>query len=175
MLSTPPAFILSQDRTLNLSYPFQLSTGFFLLFFLNFHSECRFSSADAFSFGISSLLEFSGSHCCLVVKVLSFVVALFSDATLTYYHSFPDESRHFLKNFYIFFIHPFAPCAVGLYNNIISQNLSILKIKIKFWKITLTNKSCLCIITHASNAYTIVIAISSESGEILKRLKRRPC
>ena len=109
VLSTPPAFILSQDQTLILNSSttiyLRLSCQFYLAYFW-------FVSSD-FSFGLLFWifswdsfwcipLEFSGLHYCLFVKVLTitfvFVSLLFcvSQATLISYHVVSCLSTTFL-------------------------------------------------------------------------------
>ena len=94
VLSTPPAFILSQDQTLMLYDCFifgqnQLLANFFREFksdspisrFL-FPKLCFTVLGRSFEFSFVSfrftLLEFSGLYYCSVIKVLLFVFALFT-------------------------------------------------------------------------------------------------
>ena len=112
VLSTPPAFILSQDQTLMLKFcliPCTSKTGCFYPSHLSMHLLLKVlfwiilyaSLFDAFS------LEFSGLHYCLFVKVLiDLLLALFA-ATYLIYHKF----LHLSSTFYIFLkyfvtIHP---------------------------------------------------------------------
>ena len=70
VLSTPPAFILSQDQTLmliSLSWSKLTLANFFLFYCFWVESLLRF----VFLFSEQFLLEFSGLHYCLFVKVLS--------------------------------------------------------------------------------------------------------
>ena len=104
VLSTPPAFILSQDQTLNKKFSSgQIKPSGFSL--TEYCCLVRFCSklASEFSseprpFGLYSL-EFSGLHCCLFVKVLCFVLFRRNSDIIPWVCVFV---KHFFKNiFYI--------------------------------------------------------------------------
>ena len=75
MLSTPPAFILSQDQTLNKSFflrtDYHLAYCYFLGFVLwNFLRTGQIKTSPSGFLNLPFSLEFSGLHYCLFVKVL---------------------------------------------------------------------------------------------------------
>ena len=120
VLSTPPAFILSQDQTLMLKYDLlrsSLTAKSFVWFLhqlnwlihpLHFWCDCikmllLFKGFVLWTFYIRifyrriSLLEFSGLHYCLFVKVLVLFAWRNSDILSSF--------KVFVKNFFIFFKH----------------------------------------------------------------------
>ena len=76
VLSTPPAFILSQDQTLNKKFFLGLRltlanslTVFTIFWFVSVRNFSE-SSQSCIALMLLYSLEFSGLHCCLFVKVL---------------------------------------------------------------------------------------------------------
>ena len=99
VLSTPPAFILSQDQTLIKSFDSLRTTGlkscpFFTWLFLNL---LRNSFAKGWFFRISheNFLEFSRTFHCLIIKVLCLTLRHFSQSALLVYHGDSDLSTPF--------------------------------------------------------------------------------
>ena len=77
MLSTPPAFILSQDQTLMFNlFASRWTIAFVFRPWFLMVTVFRFVCLDAFSF---TLKEFSRLHYCLIIKVLIRCCPLFSN------------------------------------------------------------------------------------------------
>ena len=128
VLSTPPAFILSQDQTLMffrsllpVSFPLA-SSDFFqsVLLFLGrsfYRSLCSlkslfsgFSSSEAFFRLLpwfSLCFEFSGLHYCLFVKVLCFRFPFRSAASLSGNSDRVSYVSRFVNSFFYFFLTSF--------------------------------------------------------------------
>ena len=156
VLGTPPAFILSQDQTLDFKLPRNirpLENPLFSPGLIRLRSACQnlpafccfllrirvnlllsypvqafsglsfFTASFRFSFrslnySFFFLLESSGLHCCLFVKVL----CVLSDATSLFYHTVSVASRHFF--FFLLFFHRTRFSAVEFYyilSNLICQ------------------------------------------------------
>ena len=130
VLSTPPAFILSQDQTLeyekficfaNLLYyicfanrlpsfdPDQNKLGFFVSV-LPKHLLFGLYLFDTLSENLCFSLEFSGLHYCLFVKVRCCVSVLVEHATVIYYHICRWPSIPFFEIFYKRSLTGFCPC-----------------------------------------------------------------
>ena len=72
VLGTPPAFILSQDQTLIIKFISSTSINWLISVYFLFKGFCSLNnSIQYFSSKYLFLLEFSGLHYCLFVKVLS--------------------------------------------------------------------------------------------------------
>ena len=107
MLSTPPAFILSQDQTLNKSF-FRPDQRYLLIWLLLFClGICSLKSRRSGCLRAFSL-ESSGLHCCLLIKVRLLSsswrqLCYNNTAAITCQHVFKD----FFDEFKIFFSLPF--------------------------------------------------------------------
>ena len=103
VLGTPPAFILSQDQTLIIKFISSTSINWLISVYFLFKGFCSLNnSIQYFSSKYLFLLEFSGLHYCLFVKVLfklSYVV-LFDTTLLVYHFSFYLSST-FLNYFFV--------------------------------------------------------------------------
>ena len=105
MLSTPPAFILSQDQTLMLK---SLPASFFIWLTVFGLKICIFSVLNFLNLFRSAVLilltlkEFSRLHCCLFVKD-QFLFSVVSATALLDYHKLFCLSTPFFQVFLLFF------------------------------------------------------------------------
>ena len=131
VLSTPPAFILSQDQTLLFwfLFPAKLNLAFLFYCFLRFVCSSFFLSLKIFSLSTDSLECFQG---CITVYLSRFICALFTVISvrqlwyLITHFSLCQALFYFFQNFYserrrrdlnpraaINDLHPFQGCPFG--------------------------------------------------------------
>ena len=103
MLSTPPAFILSQDQTLMFNLSLNINVSFFRRDLLRLYCF-RFVFSDLFSF-----ILFKNFRDCITVYLSRFRVVVFTTAWL-YYHNHLSLSTTFL--FFFFHLTVFATALI---------------------------------------------------------------
>ena len=142
VLSTPPAFILSQDQTLMFECLFPLRTHFWLLIpkkqrfvpfvFRRFLLFLRWSLSRASHPLEWKFIEFSGLFHCLIIKVLRHSL---SQATLLLYHIVFNLSSTFFKVF------KFFRCVSVLSNSLLILSQLVLFVK-HFFQVFQTFLNC---------------------------------